>query len=105
MIRRHVGLARELEGWIRADPAFEVVAPVPLGLVCFRYRRAGVAAGELDRLNQTILERVNATRRVFLTHTRLGGRFVIRLVVGQRDTERAHVVEAWRLIREAAAAL
>jgi len=105
MIRRHVALARELEGWIRADPGFEVVAPVPLGLVCFRHVRPGVEDEDLDRLNQRLLERVNATRRVFLTHTRLRGRFVIRLVVGQRTTEREHVAEAWRLIRDAAQGL
>jgi aromatic-L-amino-acid/L-tryptophan decarboxylase len=48
---------------------------------------------------------VNATRRVFLTHTKLGGRYAIRLVIGQRATERRHVADAWRLIREAAARL
>ena len=103
MIRGHVALARELEGWIRADPAFEVVAPVPLGLVCFRHRRPGASDPELDQLNQRLLERVNASRRVFLTHTRLGGRFVLRLVVAQRTTGREHVEEAWRLLRAAAA--
>ena len=102
MIRRHVALARELEGWIRAHPAFEVAAPVPLGLVCFRHVRSGVTDEELDRLNQRLLDRVNASRRVFLTHTRLRGRFTIRLVVGQRTTQREHVAEAWRLIRDAA---
>jgi aromatic-L-amino-acid/L-tryptophan decarboxylase len=56
----------------------------------------------LDDLNAALLARVNATRRVHLTHTRLGGRYVIRVVVGQRQTERAHVEEVWRLIQEAA---
>jgi aromatic-L-amino-acid decarboxylase len=105
MIRRHVALAQELEQWIRAEPGFEVVAPVPLGLVCFRYVKGGGDEAELDGLNARLLERVNASRRVFLTHTRLGGRFVIRLVVGQRTTEREDVAEGWRLIREAAAQL
>jgi aromatic-L-amino-acid decarboxylase len=105
MIRRHVALARELEAWVRDDPAFELMAPVPLGLVCFRYRRPGLDEAELDELNARLLARVNASRRVFLTHTRLGGRYVIRLVVGQRTTERHHVEEAWRLLREAAQAL
>src|SRR6185295_17843536 len=84
LIRRHVALARELEGWIRQDPGFEVMAPVPLGLVCFRYRPEGLSDAEVDDLNRRLLERVNASRRVFLTHTRLGGRYAIRLVVGQR---------------------
>ncbi|HEX2219775.1 MAG TPA: pyridoxal-dependent decarboxylase, partial [Gemmatimonadales bacterium] len=102
VIRRHVALARELASWIDAVPDFERVAPVPFGLVCFRYRPADATDEESDRLNERLLEEVNATRRVFLTHTRLGGRYVIRLVVGQRATERRHVEEAWTLIREAA---
>jgi aromatic-L-amino-acid decarboxylase len=105
MIRRHVALARELEGWIGDDPAFELMAPVPLGLVCFRHRRAGLDDAELDELNARLLARVNASGRVFLTHTRLGGRYAIRLVVGQRMTDRRHVEEAWRLLRQAAQAV
>jgi aromatic-L-amino-acid decarboxylase len=106
MIRRHVSLAQELAGWVRADPDFELMAPVPFGLVCLRYRPGGSADGDaLDDLNRELLARVNATRRVHLTQTRLGGRYVIRLAVGQRQTERANVSEAWRLIKEAAANL
>jgi aromatic-L-amino-acid decarboxylase len=102
MIRRHVALARELAGWVGGDPRFELMAPVPFGLVCFRWRPAGLPEQEIDRLNEALLARVNASRRVHLTHTRLGGRYVIRLVVGQRETAREHVQEAWRLIRETA---
>jgi aromatic-L-amino-acid/L-tryptophan decarboxylase len=105
LIRGHVALARELEGWIRQEPRFEVMAPVPLGLVCFRYRPEGLGDAEVDDLNHRLLERVNASRRVFLTHTRLGGRYAIRLVVGQRATERRHVEQAWGLLRDAAEAL
>jgi aromatic-L-amino-acid decarboxylase len=101
IIRRHVALAAELAGWVDGSPDFERVAPVPFGLVCFRYRPAGRSEKELDSLNQRLLAAVNATRRVFLTHTRLGGRYVIRLVIGQRGTERRHVAEAWEIIREA----
>jgi aromatic-L-amino-acid decarboxylase len=105
LIRRHVALAHELEGWIRQEPDFEVMAPVPLGLVCFRYCPEGLGDAEADDLNRRLLERVNVSRRVFLTHTRLGGRYAIRLVVGQRTTERHHVEEAWRLVRDAAGQL
>jgi aromatic-L-amino-acid decarboxylase len=99
-----VRLARELAGWIEAAPGFELMAPVPLGLVCFRHRPAGMDMDDprLDDLNAALLARVNATRRVHLTHTRLGGRYVIRVAIGQRQTERAHVEEVWRLIQEAA---
>jgi len=105
IIRRHVTLAGELAAWVDAAPDFERLAPVPFGLVCFRYRPPGVAEEKLDRLNEQLLAAVNATGRVFMTHTRLGGRYTIRLVIGQRATERRHVEEAWRLIREAAARL
>ena len=105
LVRRHVRLAGELAEWIEAAPEFELMAPVPLGLVCFRYRPAGMDADDprLDDLNAALLARVNATRQVHLTHTGLGGRYVIRAVIGQRQTERGHVEAVWRLIQEAAA--
>jgi aromatic-L-amino-acid/L-tryptophan decarboxylase len=106
LVRTHVGLARELASWIEDSEDFERMAPVPFGLVCFRYRPGGLPDGpDVDRINQTLLSRVNSTRRVYLTHTQLGGRYVIRLVVGQRQTERSHIEEAWRLIQESAASL
>jgi aromatic-L-amino-acid decarboxylase len=103
LIRRHVALARELAGWIEADPEFELMAPVPFGLVCFRWRPGGRTEDELDALNARLLAAVNADRRRHLTHTRLDGRYVIRLVVGQRTTEREDVVAAWEAVRAAAA--
>jgi aromatic-L-amino-acid decarboxylase len=102
LIRRHVALARELAGWIEADPEFELMAPVPFGLVCFRWRPAGRTEDQLDALNARLLAAVNAGRRRHLTHTRLGGRYVIRLVVGQRTTEREDVLAAWEAVRGAA---
>jgi aromatic-L-amino-acid decarboxylase len=105
MIRRHVELAQELAGWVEADPDFELMAPVPFGLVCFRYRPDGMTDPELDDLNRRLLALVNATRRVHLTHTNLGERYVIRMAIGQRGTERQQVEEAWSLIREAAKAV
>jgi aromatic-L-amino-acid/L-tryptophan decarboxylase len=105
MVRHHVALARELAGWVENSPDFELMAPVRFGLVCFRYTPKGVSPETADRLNRELLQRVNESRRIYLTHTELGGRYVIRLVIGQRLTERRHVEEAWRLIEQAAAAL
>jgi aromatic-L-amino-acid/L-tryptophan decarboxylase len=105
VIRRHIALAQELAGWIEGDPEFELMAPVPFGLVCFRWRPAGRSEADLDALNARLLAAVNAERTRYLTHTRLGGRYAIRLVVGQRATERADVEAAWESVRRSAAAL
>jgi aromatic-L-amino-acid decarboxylase len=107
VIRAHVALARELAGWIEQTPGFELMAPVPFGLVCFRHRPSGLSDDDrlIDDLNRELLARVNATRRVHLTHTELGGRYVIRMAVGQWQTERVHVEEAWELIKAAAEGL
>jgi aromatic-L-amino-acid/L-tryptophan decarboxylase len=107
LVRKHVRLAHELAGWIRAAEEFQLMAPVPLGLVCFRLNppRPGADEGRLDELNSLLLARVNASRRVHLTHTRLGGRYVLRMAIGQRLTEREHVEAAWQLCRKEAGAL
>jgi aromatic-L-amino-acid decarboxylase len=105
MVRKHVALARELAEQIERASDFELMAPVPLGLVCFRYHPQDATDAALDGLNQELLARVNATRRMHLTHTLLGGRYVIRLAIGQRATEREHVQEAWRLVQETATGL
>jgi aromatic-L-amino-acid/L-tryptophan decarboxylase len=94
-IRRHVQLAQELAGWIRDDSRFELAAPVPLNLVCFRHKSG-------DAANQTIMERLNRSGDLFLTHTKLNGRFTLRLCVGQTHTEARHVERAWKRICEEA---
>jgi aromatic-L-amino-acid decarboxylase len=107
-IERHIELAREFAGWVAADPEFELLAPVPFSTVCFRFNPAGTSGRvdqDLDSLNQALLDRVNATGRVFLSHTRLRGRFTIRLAIGNLRTEEHHVRLAWDLIRQAATAL
>jgi aromatic-L-amino-acid decarboxylase len=106
-ISEHVRLARALARRVEADPDFELLAPVPLSLVCFRAAPPDLAGDEraLDALNEALLERVNATGEVFLSHTRLGGRYALRLAVGNVRTSEAHVARAWDLLREAAARL
>ncbi|MDX1604962.1 MAG: pyridoxal-dependent decarboxylase [Candidatus Competibacterales bacterium] len=92
LIRQHVALARGFADRVVADPDFELAAPVPLNLVCFRHRGG-------DAFNQTLLERLNASGRLYLTHTRLDGRYTLRLCVGQTHTEARHVDAAWDRIR------
>jgi aromatic-L-amino-acid decarboxylase len=94
-IRRHVELAQEFAAWVRNDARFELAAPVPLNLVCFRHK-AGDAA------NQTIMERLNKSGDLFLTHTKLNGKLTLRLSVGQTNTQARHVEKAWKRICEEA---
>jgi aromatic-L-amino-acid decarboxylase len=103
-LRAHCELATELAGWVDAEPDWEVMAPVHFSLVCFRYAPAGTGEAELTALNQQILERVNASGEAYLSHTKLGAKYVLRLTIGNIRTERKHVARAWELLKEAAAA-
>jgi aromatic-L-amino-acid decarboxylase len=101
IVREHLRLAALVKDWVEADARFELLAPVDLGLVCFRLN-TGRDGTELDALNKRLLERINAAGPVYLTHTALRGKFAIRLVVGQRTTEERHVRGAWDIICAAA---
>lgn len=101
MVREHLRLAALVKDWVDGDGRFELLAPVDLGLVCFRLDDGREESG-LNELNRRLLERVNASGRVFLTHTMLRGKYTIRLVVGQRTTEERHVRGAWDIISAAA---
>jgi aromatic-L-amino-acid decarboxylase len=101
-IRAHCALAREFAEWVRAEPEWEVVAPVPFSLVCFRYAPAGVHEEVLNEMNARILAQVNESGEVFLSHTKLDGRYVLRLAVGNIRTEERHVRRAWELLRQSA---
>lgn len=103
-ISEHIRLAQQFAQWIARDPDFELLAPVPLSLVCFRAvpRWLKDDASSLDKLNETLLDRVNATGEIFLSHTRLNGRYALRLAVGHLQTDEVHVAKAWQLLRETA---
>jgi aromatic-L-amino-acid decarboxylase len=94
LIREHVRLAGLFASWIEAEPGWKVVAPHPFSVVCFR-REAS------DAENEALLARVNATGEIYLSHTRLGGRFVLRLAVGNMRTTEADVARAWELLQSA----
>jgi aromatic-L-amino-acid decarboxylase len=94
-VRRHVELAQQFAGWVKADQRFELAAPVPLNLVCFRHK-----AG--DSANQMLMDRLNRSGDLYLTHTRLDDRLTLRLCVGQTNTELRHVQRAWERIQEEA---
>ncbi len=104
-LAEHTRLAQQFAGWIDADPDFERVAPVPFSVVCFRARPRALAAtgAELDAFNERLLEAVNASGDVFLSHTRLNGAFVLRLAIGHVRTTDRHVSRAWELVKAHAA--
>jgi aromatic-L-amino-acid decarboxylase len=103
-ISEHIRLAQQFAQWVSQDPDFELLAPVPLSLVCFRAAPRSLKGdeGALDTLNETLIDRVNASGEIFLSHTRLNGRYALRLVVGHIRTSEVHVTRAWRLLRETA---
>ena len=103
-IRYHCDLAAELAGWIEEEPGFELAAPAPLSVVCFRWRGGGSPA-ELDRFNEALLREVNATGAFLLSHTVLGGRYVLRVAIGNLKTTREHIHALWELVRATASRL
>jgi aromatic-L-amino-acid decarboxylase len=100
-LREHCAFARTFADWIAADPEWELMAPVPFSLVCFRYAPADASDDERDRLNESIMHAVNESGDVFLSHTKLRGRFTLRLAVGNIRTEERHVRLAWDRLRAA----
>jgi aromatic-L-amino-acid decarboxylase len=100
-IAEHIRLAQRFAASVDADADFERLAPVPFSVVCFRARPRGFSgsAAELDAFNAQLLDAVNATGEVFLSHTRLNGRFTLRLAVGHLRTTDVHVARAWALLQ------
>jgi aromatic-L-amino-acid decarboxylase len=104
-LAEHMRLARLFADWVDASPTFERMAPAPFSVVCFRARPSSGDEGAAELLNARLLDAVNATGEIFLSHTRLDGRFVLRLAVGNLRTTEAHVERAWALLQEKAAEL
>jgi aromatic-L-amino-acid decarboxylase len=99
-IRDHLRLARLLADWIKIDKRFELTAPVVMGVVCFRFIAA--ENDQLDMLNSKIIERINASGRAYLTRTKLNGRTVMRVGLGNILTTEEHLRNVWGMIQEAA---
>ena len=107
VLREHIRLAHEFAARVDEHPDFERLAPVPFATVCFRAKPHVVALTppELDRFNERVLEAVNASGEVFLSHTRLDGAFVLRMAIGHLRTTGVHTSRAWRLLLDHMAAL
>jgi len=99
-LREHIRIAKAFAEWVKADKDFELLAPVQFGTVCFRAHPRGMDDdATLDELNEKLLKAVNATHDVFLSHTKLGTRYTIRMVVGQIRTQESHARSAWDLFQ------
>jgi aromatic-L-amino-acid decarboxylase len=97
-IREHIRLAHVFEDWVRATPGWEVVAPVPFSTINFRACPPNVPAEQWNDFNERVLNAVNATGEVFLSHTKLHGNFVMHLAIGNIRTEEKHIARAWALL-------
>jgi aromatic-L-amino-acid decarboxylase len=92
-IRRAIRLAQPFERWLREEPGWELCAPRPFSVVCLRRQGS-------DADNEELLERVNRSDEIFISHTRLHGRYVLRLAVGHESTTESDVRRAWQALRE-----
>ena len=109
LIREHIRLAQLFAAWVDAAPDWERMAPAPLSAVCFRAHPAQLGNGneneaeaeaELETLNARLMEALNATGEIFISHTRLNGRYTLRLAIGNMHTQEKHVARAWELLKD-----
>ncbi len=102
-IREHINLAKKFSGWLKGDNRFEILAPVPFSVICFRYHPKDVKdENQLNKLNEKLLNKINETGELFLSHTKLNGKFTIRIAISGLRTEERHVKKAWELIQNKA---
>ncbi len=99
-IREHCRLARLFASWVEESENFEMLAPVPFALVCFRAAPAGKTEEELEKLNEKLMNDINASGEAYLSHTKLGGKFTLRLSVGSIRVEERHLRKVWDLLNK-----
>jgi aromatic-L-amino-acid decarboxylase len=95
ILRSHTAMAKEFAAWVREDSRFELSAPVPFSTICFRYKGT-------DEDNRALIERVNASGKIFISHTNLAGKIVLRVAIGNLGTRQEDVRSAWEIIQQAA---
>ena len=100
ILRRHLSLAKNLYGQIQSEKNFEILAPLSANLVCFRYCPEGKTEDELNAINEKLMHGLNDSGKMFLTHTKINGKFTLRMVIAQTNVQERHVSEAWELIKK-----
>lgn len=103
-LREHCRLARLFASWVEKSPSFEMMAPVPFALVCFRLHPKGIASDKLNDLNERIMNDINASGEAYLSHTKLNGHFTLRLSVGSVRVEERHLTKVWKILNQRLAA-
>ena len=101
-LKNHIALAKEFAEWMKAENDFEILAPINFSTICFRYNPGSKSENELNIINENLLENINKSGKIFLSHTKLNGKFVIRLTIGSIRQERKHVEEAFQIIKQTA---
>ncbi|UCH15599.1 MAG: aminotransferase class V-fold PLP-dependent enzyme [Bacteroidales bacterium] len=100
-LRKHISLARYIEEKIKAHNNFEIVVPANFNLICFRFKPGNITDNEkLNELNLQLLNKINNTGKIYLSHTRLKGIYTLRMATGQTNLEQKHVDQAWKVIQE-----
>jgi aromatic-L-amino-acid/L-tryptophan decarboxylase len=102
IFRKQIRNIEELADKMQQHPSVEILAPVHLNMICFRFNPGNAGEQELNVLNERILRQVNASGKIFITHTKLNGKYTIRLIPGQTYTEKRHLDMAWDLLKKAA---
>ena len=99
-LRNHIQLAQKAKSWIESEEGLEILAPVPFNTICFRHQDSKLSLEEENAFNEKWMNAVNATGKVFFSHTKLEGKYVIRWVIGQTDVAEKHTQAAWVLLME-----
>ena len=101
-VREHIKIASELKQMIAKEPDFELLAPVILSVVCFRYAPSGLDEDQINKINEILNHRLNDSGKIYLTHTVLRGKYTLRMVTAQTEVTSEHVRKAWSLIIDTA---
>ena len=102
-LREHIAMAEDIKIGIEKHEGFEMLAPLTLNVLCFRFHPKGIdSEDKLNEMNELLLHKINQTGKMYMTHTKLSGKYTLRMVIAQTDVEKKHVENAWALIQQKA---